>query len=121
RNVPRFDDEHPEELLQFLEHMERMMTLEETDAKDKNAFIVRYALRRPAEEWKRFDSYTESYEKFKKEILENYPGAMDSERGSMRKLKKVLREFEEGDITVSDPDELIKLSRAMNLEASKLL
>jgi hypothetical protein len=121
KNAPRFDDEKPEELLQFLDHVERMMALEETDDGDKNAFVVRYALRKPAEEWKRFESYKETYEKFKKEILENYPGATDTTRGSMRVLRKLLKGFDDEDISVSDVDELMKLSRTMNVEAVKLL
>ncbi|KAJ7720650.1 hypothetical protein B0H16DRAFT_1792696 [Mycena metata] len=121
KNAPRFDDEKPEELNEFLENMERMMEIAATDAKDKNAFVVRYAMRGPAEEWKRFDSYGESYEKFKKEILANYPNAKESEKGSMRKLLKRLKDFDEEDIDITDPDELMRLARVMNLEASKLL
>ncbi|KAJ7743807.1 hypothetical protein B0H16DRAFT_1727520 [Mycena metata] len=110
KNAPRFDDEKPEELLEFLENMERMMALAETPAREKNAFVVRYAYRRPAEEWKRFESYKQVYAKFKKEILSNYPSAKDSERGSMRKLLKSLKNFENEDIAITDTDELMKLA-----------
>lgn len=121
RNAPRFDDDEPEELPQFLEYMERMMELDKTEDNDKNAFIVRYALRRPAKEWKKFESYTKSYKEFKKEILENYPAARDSKKGSIRVLNKALREFDSEDISEADADELMKLIRAMNVETSKLL
>lgn len=120
RNAPRFDDDEPEELPQFLMHMERMMELAKTKDDEKNAFLVRYAHRRPAEEWKKFESYEKSYKKFKKEIIENYPTSKDTERGSIRKLNKVMKTFDAEDIEISDADELMKLIRAMNVEVSKL-
>lgn len=120
-NAPRFDDDQPEELPQFLEHIERMMELAEIPADQKNTFVVRYACRRPAIEWKQFDSYKLSYKRFKKEILENYPAAKDSERGSIRGLKKALKEFGRGEISLFDRYELMKLARSMNVEGSKLL
>lgn len=39
----------------------------------------------------------------------------------MRKLRKLLKDFDEEDITVSDSDELMKLAWAVNLKASKFL
>lgn len=121
KNAPRFDDENPDELPQFLEHVERMMELEETADADKNAFVCRYTSRKTREEWKRFESYAKSYKEFKKEILENYPSSVDRAKGSMLKLRRILSEFPDGDISMSDQDELMKLTRQMNSEASKLM
>ncbi len=120
KNAPRFDDENPEELPQFLEHIERMMELEETPETEKNVFVCRYANRKTREEWKQLETYTKSYKEFKKEIFENYPSSVDRMKGSMLKLRRILDEFVDGDISISDPDELMKLTRSMNAESSKL-
>jgi hypothetical protein len=121
KNAPRFDDENPDELPQFLEYVERMMELEETADAEKNAFVCRYTSRKTREEWKRFETYDKSYKEFKKEILENYPSSVDRAKGSMLKLRRILSEFPDGDISMSDQDELMKLTRQMNSEASKLM
>ncbi|KAJ7444515.1 hypothetical protein FB451DRAFT_1189612 [Mycena latifolia] len=104
KNAPRFDDEKPEELPQFLEDME-----------------LRYAFQKPAEQWKKFKTYSKSYEEFKKEILENYPTAQTHKRGSMRKLLKIMKAYDDGDITMDDADEVMKLIREMNVEVDKLM
>ncbi|KAJ7466128.1 hypothetical protein FB451DRAFT_1019512, partial [Mycena latifolia] len=121
KNAPRFDDEKPEELPQFLEDMERMMEIESTEAAKKNEFLVRYAFQKPAEQWKKFKTYSKSYEEFKKEILENYPTAQTHKRGSMRKLLKIMKAYDDGDITMDDADEVMKLIREMNVEVDKLM
>jgi hypothetical protein len=79
KNAPRFDDENPEELLPFLESIEHMMELAETDDNQKNTFVTRYAIHNVARQWKKFESYGKTYLEFKKEILENYPSAVDSD------------------------------------------
>ncbi|KAJ6611732.1 hypothetical protein B0H10DRAFT_1952854 [Mycena sp. CBHHK59/15] len=121
KNTPRFDEEKPEELPQFLEDMERMMELEQTPAGQKNAFITRYALQKPAEHWRRFESFTKVYEEFKKEIIENYPVVKDYARGSLRKLTRLLKGFTDGEIDIQEQDDLMKLVREMNVEVTKLL
>lgn len=121
KNAPRFDDEDPEELQQFLENVERMMEIEGTADKDKNAFVVRYTTHKTRELWKQFATYGGAYKDFKKEILANYPSAIDNERGSTLKFRKALKKFDADDIGTTDQDELMKLSREMLLEAKKLM
>lgn len=121
KSAPSYSDDEPEKLLQFLDHMERMMEIAGTVESAKNAFVVRYVERRVAEQWKKFDSFTESYIKFKKEILENYPDAKNSERGSIKKLKNILNDFDAEEIGLGDSEELMKLIRAMKVEVDKLL
>ncbi|KAJ7017982.1 hypothetical protein C8F04DRAFT_1199661 [Mycena alexandri] len=58
RDAPHFDDTRPEELLEFLEHFERMMEIDKTPAGEKNEFLVR------------------------KELIQNYPCAWEESRGS---------------------------------------
>ncbi|KAJ6603851.1 hypothetical protein B0H10DRAFT_1957656 [Mycena sp. CBHHK59/15] len=101
--------------------MERMMDIEGTEADKKNAFIVRYVFQKPAEQWRKFKTYTKSYEEFKKEILENYPTAGTHKRGSMRKLLKILKRYDDGDLTMDDADDVMKLIREMNVEVDKLM
>ncbi|KAJ6471050.1 hypothetical protein C8R45DRAFT_1104747 [Mycena sanguinolenta] len=121
KNAPWFDDDKPEELQQFLENVERMMEIEGTADKDKSAFIIRYTTHKMRELWKQFTMYSGPYQDFKKEILANYPSAIDNEHGSTRKFKKVLKKFDEDDIGAADQDELMKLSWEMLLEVSKLM
>jgi hypothetical protein len=56
------------------------MVLEDNGEDEKNAFVVRYTKPWPANEWKRFKSFTEPYTKFKQEILDNYPAAWEELR-----------------------------------------
>ncbi|KAJ7764959.1 hypothetical protein DFH07DRAFT_916456 [Mycena maculata] len=121
KNAPRFDDEKPEELPQFLEDMERMMDIEKTEAAEKNEFLVRYAFQKPAEQWRKFKSYKKTYEEFKKEVLENYPTAQAHKRGSLRKLLKIMKGYDDADLTMDDADEVMKLIREMNVEVDKLM
>ena len=121
KNAPRFDGEHPDDLLQFLDHIERMMELEATPADKKNAFVARYTERRTGNEWRSFASFSKSYADFKKEILENYPSSVDTERGSLRKLRKQLAHFEPGDITQEDNDDVMALIRVFSAEGAKLI
>ncbi|KAJ6576316.1 hypothetical protein B0H10DRAFT_1963512 [Mycena sp. CBHHK59/15] len=90
--------------------MERMMDIEGTEADDKNTFI-----------WRKFKTYTKSFEESKKEILENYPTARTHKRGSMRKLLKILKRYDDGDLTMDDADNVMKIIREMNVEVDKLM
>ncbi|KAF8144737.1 hypothetical protein K438DRAFT_1782606 [Mycena galopus ATCC 62051] len=97
------------------------MELAETPDDEKNAFIDRYTVLKPRNLWKRFETFTKTYDEFKKEILDNYPSAIGTERGTVKKLRKVLKTFDDEDIGLEDQDELMKLSRETHLEAAKLL
>jgi hypothetical protein len=121
KNAPRFDDNEPEELLPFLESVERMMELSGTPAGEKNAFVTRYLNHETRLQWEDFDSFRSAYKDFKKEILANYPSAVDTERGSLKKLKNILKKYDDADIGQSDQDELMQLARRMQKEANKLL
>jgi hypothetical protein len=98
KNVPWFDDENPEELSPFLESIECRMELAETADDEKNGFVTRYPIPHVVWQWKKFESYGKTYLEFKKEILENYPSAVDSDRGSRKKLRKAMKAFEDGEI-----------------------
>ncbi|KAF8209862.1 hypothetical protein K438DRAFT_1753486 [Mycena galopus ATCC 62051] len=121
RNALKFDDDTPEDLTQFSEAVEWMMELAETPDDEKNAFIVRYTVLKTRNLWKRFETFTKTYDEFKKEILNNYPSAIDTEWGTVKKLRKVLKKFDNEDIGSEDQDELMKLAWEMHLEAAKLL
>ncbi|KAF8144058.1 hypothetical protein K438DRAFT_1993215 [Mycena galopus ATCC 62051] len=97
------------------------MELAETQDDEKNAFVVCYTVLKTRNLWKRFETFTKAYDEFKKEILNNYPSAIDTERGTVKKLRKALKTFDDEDIGSEDQDELMKLTREMHLEAAKLL
>ncbi|KAJ7613472.1 hypothetical protein FB45DRAFT_1036408 [Roridomyces roridus] len=121
KNAPSFSDEEPKKLLQFFDHMERMMEIAGTVDGAKNTLLLRYVDRQVAEQWRKFASFKGPYTKFKNEILENYPEARNSERGSIKKLKNILSEFDSEEIGLNDSEELMKLVRAMNVEVDKLM
>jgi len=120
-NAPHFDDARPEDLPQYLEDIERMMEIDETPEDKKNAFLTRYAIFHCAREWRAFHSYRKSYKEFKKEVIDNYPSAGESPRGSLRKLDEILRSYPTGGITITEQEKLYRLIRALNVEVTKLL
>ncbi|KAJ6608051.1 hypothetical protein B0H10DRAFT_1955712 [Mycena sp. CBHHK59/15] len=84
--------------------MERMMEIDQTAPGEKNEFLTLYALAKPAEQWRKFETYSKSYEEFKKEVIKNYPSS-----------------FPDNGIEIGAQDQLIKLIREMNSEVSRLL
>ncbi|KAJ7606698.1 hypothetical protein FB45DRAFT_1040941 [Roridomyces roridus] len=120
RNAPSFDGAKSSDLLQFLEHMDRMMELAGTPDDQKNVFIVRYTTRRVSAQWKSLHSYNEGYEVFKKEIIKNYPSAQEDDLGSVRRLEEILKEYELEEIHFKDYEDVMGLIRELNVEVPKL-
>lgn len=120
RDAPKFDDEKPDEILRWFEQMERILEIAKVDPGDKNDFILRYVVRRVKNQWVNLASYKLSYAEFKKEILDNYPSARDDDVGSVRKLKKDISKFDDGDLTIDDADDVLKLIRVIQVEVVKL-
>ncbi|KAJ7034356.1 hypothetical protein C8F04DRAFT_927277, partial [Mycena alexandri] len=121
RNAPHFNDTLPEELPQFLEQIEWMMEMDKTPVGEKNEFLVRYTARETGSQWRALDSYSKSYQEFRKEVIQNYPRAWESSRGSVRTLYRILESYLDGTIKVSDQDNLFRLIRALNVQVQKLL
>ncbi|KAJ7017755.1 hypothetical protein C8F04DRAFT_910836, partial [Mycena alexandri] len=119
--APHFNDTLPEELPQFLEQIERMMEMDKTPVGEKNEFLVRYTARETGSQWRTLDSYSKSYQEFRKEVIQNYPRAWESSRGSVRTLYHILESYLDGTIKVSDQDNLFRLIRALNVQVQKLL
>ncbi|KAJ7635233.1 hypothetical protein FB45DRAFT_743028 [Roridomyces roridus] len=120
RNAPTFDGEKTSDLLEFLDHMERMMELAGTPDDQKNAFIVRYTKRRVTNQWKSLRSYSGGYEAFKKELIKNYPSAQEDNIGSVRQLEKILREYQPEEVHFEDYEDVMNLIRELNVEVPKL-
>ncbi|KAJ7041103.1 hypothetical protein C8F04DRAFT_1177314 [Mycena alexandri] len=113
KNAPHFDDTLPEELPQFLEQIERMMEIDETpvgENKQVSSQISCTGNRQPV-----------TYQEFRKEVIQNYPRAWESSRGSVQTLYRILKSYSDGTIKVSDQDNLFRLIRALNVQVQKLL
>ncbi|KAJ7017230.1 hypothetical protein C8F04DRAFT_924741, partial [Mycena alexandri] len=121
KNAPHFDDTCPEDLLEFLQHVERMMEIDKTPAGEKNKFLVRYTALETGRQWRAFDSYSKPYTVFRKEVIQNYPCAWEHSRGTIRTFHCTLDSYANGSIEISDQDNLFKLIRALSVQVQKLL
>ncbi|KAJ6474172.1 hypothetical protein C8R45DRAFT_935577 [Mycena sanguinolenta] len=122
RNAPHFDSNKPEELQQFLDHMESLMEKAKTPRDEKKGKLVRYADYTSKREWMSLPSFQDgSYEDFIKEILSHYPSVRDSERGSISQLNKLLSQFSAKGIGMDDQDELMDLIRPLQLQVKRLI
>ncbi|KAJ7022287.1 hypothetical protein C8F04DRAFT_920470, partial [Mycena alexandri] len=121
KDAPHFDDTRPEELLEFLEHVERMMEIDKTPAGEKNEFLVRYTVLETGRQWRAFDSYLKPYTVFRKEVIQNYPCAWEESRGSVRTFHSTLDSYANGSIEISHRNNLFKLIRALSVQVQKLL
>ncbi|PPR04022.1 hypothetical protein CVT24_010486 [Panaeolus cyanescens] len=119
-NAPRFDKDEPTELVRFITEMEELFKEHNvTDAKDKMKKIVRYTDQRTEDQWKGFPSFDgTSWEKFKKELINSYPDAKETEKGSMRALEAISKRWE--DLTSHNSDEIHELIRVFRGEVKKL-
>ncbi|KAJ6464964.1 hypothetical protein C8R45DRAFT_1174291, partial [Mycena sanguinolenta] len=122
QNAPHFDSNKPEELQQFLDHMESLIEKAKTPRDEKKGKLVRYADYTSKREWMSLPSFQDgSYEDFIKEILSHYPSVRDSERGSISQLNKLLSQFSAKGIGMDDQDELMDLIRPLQLQVKRLI
>lgn len=122
RNAPHFDSSKPEELQQFLDHMDSLMDKAATPEEGKKDKLVSYADYNSKREWMSLPSYQKgSYEDFVKDIINHYPSIRDSEKGSISILNKLLVKFANRSISMEDQDELMDLIRPMQAQVKRLV
>jgi hypothetical protein len=122
RNAPHFDSTKPEDLQQFLDHMESLMEKAKTPQDEKKGKLVRYADYTSKREWMSLPSYRSgSYDDFIKEIIAHYPSIRDSEKGSVSQLNKLLARFPARSICMDDQDELMDFIRPLQVQVKRLI
>lgn len=122
RDAPKFSSGSPEGLRRFIRLMEDLWKeAGVVDDEIKKSMIGKYADEDSEEEWTAFTSFGKghSWEKFKEELIENYPEAAAAERGTPARIKLLCRETSK--VSLGDMPALYTFRRAFMAEARKLL
>src|SRR5271154_3116729 len=121
RDAPKFSSRRPQELRRFVRWMEDLWKdAGITDDEEKKESLGKYADLDSEEEWKALENYPKgnSWEDFKKELIENYSEAAEAERGTPAKIKQICRDTR--DISLGDLAALYAFRRQFMTEAKKL-
>ena len=121
RDAPKFYASEPEELLRFISRMEDLW--KEAGIDDgitMTTMIGKYADNQSEQHWKVLKNYGKNaWEEFKKELINTYPEAAESERGTPAKIKELC--MDTPTIRLGDMKALHRFRRAFWAEAKKLL
>lgn len=124
RDAPVFKGEEPQNLYRFLERYETVCEQAKvTGHRDKITKIMQYADPQSEAEWKGFKTYVNedsTWEEFKRELINNYPEAVDQEEGSIHKLERVCNKYD-GSISMTELPEFMAFKRAFVAQAIKIL
>ena len=121
RDAPRFSSRRPQELRRFLRWMEDLWKdAAIVDDEEKKDMLGKYADLESEEEWRALENFPvgNSWEKYKKELIENYPEAAEAERGTPARIKQICRDTK--DIRLGDLANLYAFRRQFMTEAKKL-
>lgn len=121
REAPKFDSSQPKELLRFFDEMEIMF--EEAGmtghSARKNA-LGRYTDSVTQQQWEGLPGFeTSTWEKFKEQIISNYPEAETLKMGTLRSLEKMCQVHR--GIDIDDFPQLVAFRREFVPEAEKLI
>lgn len=121
REAPEFKQETPQNLIRFLEYVEDLFQdCGITDAAVRKKWLGRYADTQSEAEWKAMPGYaTATWDDFKRELISNYPEALEAVEGSVTKLERVCKA--NSVIGIRDVAELRKLKREFMAIACKLM
>ena len=91
--APSYDRTRPEELLRYIEDVEKeLLRANINNDQDRKDWLRYYADPRSADEWTVLESYPSedgSYKDFTEELISHYPEATDSLEGSIARLDKL--------------------------------
>jgi hypothetical protein len=120
REAPEFKQDDPSNLIRFLEFTEDLFEdCSITDDAIKKKWAGRYADTQSETEWKALPQYDGgSWDAFKRELLSNYPEALEAAEGSVSKLEKVCKR--NAGVGIRDLHDLRKLKREFMAIANKL-
>ena len=121
--APYYDRNRPEELLRYVEDVEKEMhragIREDQQMKD---WLRHYADQRSSDEWTVLETYPEdegSYADFVKELVSHYPEATDSLEGSIARLDKLCAKSTP--LTTKNLSIILEFIRGFKFEGRKLL
>lgn len=108
-------------LLTYIWQLERLLEMcKITDQADKLKWLVTYIDRDTREIWVQFDEYLiRDYNGMISRLKREYPDAHEAERGSLKRLKIICKEFR--NIEQAEQDRFLEYKRAFKLESDKLL
>jgi hypothetical protein len=121
RDAPRFSSKRPDELRRFLREMEDLFKEAGIDDdEEKKESIGKYTDQSSEDQWKSLEMFHRgnSWNDFKKELLENYPEAAEAERGTPARIKQICRDAR--GIELGDLSALLAFRRVFITEAKKL-
>ena len=121
--APSYDRNRPEELLRYIEDVEK--ELERCDIESdqaKKEWLRYYADQRSADEWTVLETYPigdGSFDDFKEELVSHYPEATDSLEGSIARLDKLCAKSTP--LTNEHLSVVLEFIRSFKFEGRKLL
>ena len=121
--APSYDKARPEELLRYIEDVEREMErVGVVDDQTQKDWIRHYADQRSSDEWTVLETYppgTGTYDEFKEELVSHYPEATDSLEGSIVRLDKLCAKSKP--LTTENLSAMLEFIRGFKFEGRKLL
>ena len=121
--APSYNRKQPEELLRYIEDVEKELERSGIDDdQDKKEWLRYYADQRSADKWTVLETYPEgdgSYEEFIKELVSHYPEATDSVEGSIARLDKLCTKATP--LTNEHLSVVLEFIRSFKFEGRKLL
>lgn len=121
--APSYDRNRPEELLRYIEDVEKELTRARvTVEQDKKDWLRHYADQRSSDEWTVLETYPSgkgSFADFKEELVSHYPEATDSLEGSIARLDKLCAKSTP--LTSEHLSVVLEFIRSFKFEGRKLL
>ena len=121
--APSYDRNRPEELLRYIEDVEKeMIRASITVDQDKKDWLRHYADQRSSDEWTVLETYPSekgSFDDFKEELVSHYPEATDSLEGSIARLDKLCAKSRP--LTMDNLSVILEFIRGFKFEGRKLL
>lgn len=121
--APSYDKNRPEELLRYIEDVEKELLRAGVVAdQEKKDWLRHYADQRSADEWTVLETYPSdggSFADFKEELVSHYPEATDSLEGSIARLDKLCAKSRP--LTIDNLSTVLEFIRGFKFEGRKLL
>ena len=121
--APSYDRNHPEELLCYIEDVEKEMVRASIFGnQDKKDWLRHYADQCSSDEWTVLETYPTgygTYDDFKEELVSHYPEATDSLEGSIARLDKLCAKSKP--LTTENLSVMLEFFRGFKFEGRKLL
>lgn len=121
RNVPKFDTDDPEDLVEFIDQVGEILELGKiTDVDDKKECLTSYLAPTKRKVWRSLATYNAgSYQAFLDEVYKIYPEIRSEVAGSLDALTKICQKYQK--LTVNDEGKLRRFGVAFMEIVKKLM